>query len=159
ILAFSITQQNQVGLLLLFPAALLLPAALAPRLTGVDVYVTSTFLITVLSLSAYLLGAAAATRGGGVPPRVVEGRSLGPGGSPGRWRRRLRVVGFLAVAAVLLPTLLLALSDGTPDPDVNFEEPLSPLVINAAAFALGIGVVFVYLITPLSSFLRGDDPP
>lgn len=159
VLAVSIVRMYQVGLLFFFPAALLLPAAITPRLTGVDVYVTATFLITVLSLSAYLLGAAAATRGNGIPPRAVEVRAFGVKDVPSRWRRRLRVVAVMATFTVLLPTLLLALSDGTAGPNITVDEPLHPLIVNAVAFVLSIGVVFVYLLTPLNSFLRNEGPP
>jgi hypothetical protein len=159
VLALSITRAHQVGLLFLFPAALLLPAAIVPRLTGVNVYITATFLITVLSLSAYLLGAAAATRDGGVAPRSVEVRALNTKEIPARWRRRLRLIMVFAVLTVIVPTMLLTLSDGTPGGGLIAEEPLQPMIVNAVAFLLGLGIVLVYFMAPLISFLRNEEPP
>jgi hypothetical protein len=159
VLAISIIRSHQAGLLFAFPAALLLPTAIVPRLTGVNVYITATFLITVLSLSAYLLGAAAATRDGGVTPRSVEVRALPNKEIPARWRRRLRFIFVFAALTVIVPTMLLALSDGTPGGGLVAEEPLQPMIVNAVAFLLGLGIVLVYFMTPLTSFLRNENPP
>jgi hypothetical protein len=159
VLVLSILRSHQVGLLFLFPAALLLPAAIVPRLTGVNVYITSTFLITVLSLSAYLLGAAAATRDGGITPRAVEVRALVGKEIPARWRRRLRIIMVFAALTVVVPTMLLSLSNGTSGGALIAEEPLQPMIVNAAAFLLGLGIVLGYFMAPLVSFLRNETPP
>jgi hypothetical protein len=157
-LAFGIQRLSKPWLLLGFPMFLLLPIALQPRLAGANVYVSFTFVLTILSLSSYLLVAAFATRLAGYQRQDVEIRRFPPAEVPTRWRRRLYLLDGLSIGIAVLPILLLALSDGKPRPESGVAKPLSPLLVNGVAFSILLLAVLGYLLQIVNRFFQGESP-
>ncbi len=114
-LAAGLWRRNETVLLLLFPSALMIPAALAPEIVSSYVYGPIRFVIVGIGLIAYLFGVSFFTSFYEPPaPENIRPLASSRHPTPPRWRRRLRMYRILPILSVLMPIVLLY--------TVNFDE-------------------------------------
>jgi hypothetical protein len=108
VLGAGVWRRSELILLLGFPSALLVPAALAPAMANVHVYGPIRFAIVALGLIGYLFGASLFTSfREPPPPRSQRPLASASRPVPERWRRRLRIYGYLAALSAIFPVVLL----------------------------------------------------
>ena len=92
-------RRSQNGLLVAFPAALLLPMGMEPQIMAHGVYGPWSLVATAIGLCTYLVGASMTTRE--AAPPAMRQRALGTGTRA--FPARHRVYAMLTVAAVVIP--------------------------------------------------------
>jgi hypothetical protein len=110
-LAVGVTRRSPAWLLLVYPAALLLPVAVDARVASASAASPLALVLTALSLAGYLLGAAyLSSVAAGGEPRLGRTRrlagALGAKGPP-RWQRRRRIYAALTALSIVVPLVLL----------------------------------------------------
>ncbi|WP_428264526.1 hypothetical protein [Haliangium sp.] len=108
VLAAGLWRRSETVLLLAFPAALLLPVAVAPEMASMHVYGLVRFTIVAVGLVAFLLGVSFFTSFYEHPP-PASSRPLASSRHPQpvRWRRRFRIYWMLTGLSVVFPATLL----------------------------------------------------
>ena len=109
VLVLGLARRSELVLLLLFPAALLVPVIVRPDIAAGHVYGPIRFAIVALGVVAYLFGVSFFTTFHEPPaPRSVRALSSAQQGPAVRWIRRERVYWMLTALSVVIPTTLIA---------------------------------------------------
>jgi hypothetical protein len=153
VLVLGVTRRSEVVLLLGFPAALLLPVAVAPKLAQASVYGPVRFTIVAIGLVGYVLGASVFTSfREPPPPRGIRRLSSSARPTPARWRRRFRIYAALAVLSALFPAVLIY--------TINFDQEGAEFLRNSYTgrvsgytTLLNIGAVGAWVLIYFSFFL------
>jgi hypothetical protein len=145
-LGVGLARRSPVWQLLVYPAALLLPIAWAPRIVTGNVHGRWSFLVVSASLVGYLFSVSFfSSFHDPTPPSRT--RSLSSAAKPvaPRWRRRFRLYYILAALSALLPAAMLYA--------VNFSTPnLSSLRdrytgrVGSMAALLNLGVLGLWML-------------
>jgi hypothetical protein len=145
VLAFSLWQRSEQGLLLGFPTVLLVPAALHPEMVAPHVYGGVRFVLVALSLGGYLFGVVYLTRPRAWPAPGAS-RPLSSSQQPmaERWRRRYRVYRGMAIAALVVPCVLVYVVNFRRH-NLEFLRQLFPGKVQAYTALLNLGVVGLWL--------------
>jgi len=108
VLVLGLWRRSELLLLLLFPAALLLPVGFTPELASPHVYGPARFIIVSVGLIAYLLGVSFFTSFY-EPPPPESTRPLASASKPQppRWQRRYRMYWAFTILSVVFPATLL----------------------------------------------------
>jgi hypothetical protein len=109
VLMLGLARRSEGILLGLFPAAILVPVALAPQIASSYVYGPIRFTLCALGVLAYLFGVSFFTTWHEPPaPRSIRGLTSAQIGPAERWQRRERVYWMLTAMSVVIPTVLIA---------------------------------------------------
>lgn len=153
VLVVGVTRRSEVVLLLGFPAALLLPVAVAPEMAQVHVYGPIRFMIVAVGLIGYILGASVFTSfHEPVPPRSSRALSSAKRPTPKRWKRRFRVYRALLVLSVIFPLVLLY-AINFDDTAREFMRQMYPGRVNAMATLMNVGAIGVWVLLYYYFFL------
>lgn len=148
VLGIGIWRRAELLLLLLFPAAIMVPVALSPELVSTQVYGPVRFVIVAVGVVAYLFGVSFFTSFY-EPAPPVNTRALASSRRPvpPRWRRRFRMYRWLALLSLAFPVAFIYTINFT-DSSKAFVEQMYPdrasqmlTVINLAALGMW---VFLY---------------
>jgi hypothetical protein len=153
VLLLGVARRSEAVLLALFPAATLVPIAIAPQMASAQVYGPIRFAVVALGLVAYLLGVSFFTTFH-EPPAPVSSRPLSSSATPPppRWRRRERVYWGLLGLSILLPASLLWFANF--DGDVQlFLGKSYPGRVALMTTVIDVGVVALWLALYLRVFL------
>ncbi len=152
-LAVGLALRSEVWLLLLYPAALILPLAADPRLSSETVYGLLGFLLVAASFLAYLLGVSFLVSFREAPP-ADRSRRL-PSAEvplPPRWKRRLRIYVWLTVLSAVFPATLLYAANFHAGNRAYLRE-LYPGRTGSLLVVLNLGVLAFWLATYATTFL------
>jgi hypothetical protein len=109
VLLLGLARRSEAVLLGLFPAAVLVPVAIAPQMASSYVYGPIRFTLVALGVVAYLFGVSFFTTFHEPPaPKSVRGLSSAQAGPAERWQRRERVYWMLVVMSLVVPMVLIA---------------------------------------------------
>lgn len=109
LLFFGVIRRSPLWLLLAYPASLLLPVAVDPRIASEGNAGRLSLIVSALSLVGFLFGAAYLSSYAAAEPPAGRRtlRSSLAASQPARWRRRRRVYIMLTAVAAIFPTALL----------------------------------------------------
>jgi hypothetical protein len=145
VLLLGLARRSEAVLLGLFPAAVLVPVALAPEMASSYVYGPIRFTLVGLGVVAYLFGVSFFTTFHEPPaPRSVRGLSSAQAGPAERWQRRERVYWMLVGMSVVVPIVLI----GWVNFDSGVEEFLGEMYPGRVALmttALTCGAIVLWL--------------
>lgn len=145
VLMLGLARRSEGVLLGLFPAALLVPVALAPQMASSHVYGPVRFTLVACGVVAYLFGVSYFTTFHEPPqPRSVRGLSSAQAGPPERWKRRERVYWMLVVLSLIVPAVLIAWVNF----DASIEDYLGEMYPGRVALmttALTVGAIALWL--------------
>jgi hypothetical protein len=112
VLVFGLWRRSELWLLLLFPAALMVPVGFAPELASAHVYSVARFVIVGVGLVAYLLGISFFTSFY-EPPPPESSRPLASSRrpQPARWQRRYRLYWAMTILSAVFPATMLYVSN------------------------------------------------
>ena len=163
VLSVGLWQRSEVILLLAYPAAILLPIGIAPRMAEAHVYGPIRFTIVALGIVAYLFGVSFFTTFHEPPPPVsTRTLSSAQAGRPDRWRRRERVYWTLFVLSLVFPGCLIAWVNFAGDVQDYLGEnypgrvELMTTVLNVAVIALWLVVYHYAFLGVLRPHRTGD---
>jgi hypothetical protein len=143
VLALGVTARSATTLLLWFPASLLVPLGVDPRLATGPAHGPLSFGVAAASLVAFALGSAFFSAFH-EPPPPERMRVLGTGAAlPSRWRRRFRVYRALVVLSVAFPAVLLYAVNGSPTNQAYLRE-LFPGRAAAMTVVLDLGILALW---------------
>lgn len=145
VLLAGLARRSEGVLLGLFPAALLVPVAIAPTMASSHVYGPIRFTLVAIGVVAYLFGVSYFTTFHEPPqPRSVRGLSSAQAGTAERWKRRERVYWMLVVMSLIIPAVLIAW--------VNFDQAIEdylgemyPGRVALMTTALTVGAIALWL--------------
>jgi hypothetical protein len=145
-LGVGLARRSPVWQLLVYPAALLLPIAWAPRVVTGNVHGRWSFLVVSASLVAYLFSVSffSSFHDPAPPART---RSLSSAAKPvaPRWRRRFRLYHWLALLSALLPAAMLYAVNFSPENLATLRDRYSGRVGSMAAL-LNLGVLGLWML-------------
>ncbi|HEU0036796.1 MAG TPA: hypothetical protein VFQ53_39575 [Kofleriaceae bacterium] len=145
VLLLGLWRRSEAVLLLLFPAAILVPVALNAQMASSHVYGPIRYTLVALGVVAYLFGVSFFTTFHEPPaPRSIRGLSSAQAGPAERWQRRERVYWMLVAMSVLIPTVLIAWVNF----DSSVEEFLGEMYPGRVALmttALTVGAIVLWL--------------
>lgn len=108
VLVLGLWRRSETALLLLFPAALLVPVAAAPEMASAHVYGPARFTLVSVGLIAYLLGISFfASFKESPPPAGTRPLASSRRPQPPRWRRRYRLYWALTILSAVFPATLI----------------------------------------------------
>jgi hypothetical protein len=153
VLFLGLARRSEAILLGLFPAALLVPIALAPTMASSHVYGPVRFALVSFGVIAYLFGVSFFTTFHEPPqPRSVRPLTSALGDPAERWQRRERVYWMLFAMSLVFPTTLIAW--------VNFDSTIAaylgemyPGRVALMTTALTVGAIALWLAIYLYAFL------
>ena len=153
VLLLGLARRSEAILLGLFPAALLVPIALAPAMASSHVYGPIRFTLVAIGVVAYLFGVAFFTTFHEPPkPRSIRPLSSAHADPAERWQRRERVYWMLFAMSLVVPTTLIAW--------VNFDTSIAaylgemyPGRVALMTTALTVGAIALWLGIYLYAFL------
>lgn len=145
VLGLGLWRRSETVLLLAYPAAILLPIGVAPRLAGMHVYGPVRFTIVTLGVVAYLFGVSFFTTFHEPPPPIsTRTLSSAQAGTPHRWRRRERVYWMLFGLSLVFPATLIAWT--------NFDGGVQAFIgenypgrVELMTTVLNVGVIVLWL--------------
>lgn len=145
VLMLGLARRSEVILLGAFPAAILVPVAIAPVMASSHVYGPIRFTLVALGVIAYLFGVAFFTTWHEPPtPKSIRGLTSAQVGPAERWQRRERVYWILMGMSLVIPTVLLAW--------VNFDTAIAdylgemyPGRVALMTTALTVGAIALWL--------------
>jgi hypothetical protein len=106
-LVLGLWRRSELVLLLLYPAALLVPVGFAPELASAHVYGPARFVIVGVGLIAYLLGISFfASFYEPPPPESSRPLASSRRPQPSRWQRRYRLYWALTILSVVFPATM-----------------------------------------------------
>lgn len=109
VLMLGLARRSEGVLLGAFPAAVLVPVALAPQMASSHVYGPIRFTLVSLGVVAYLFGVSFFTTFHEPPaPRSIRGLTSAQAGPSERWQRRERMYWLLTALSVVIPSVLIA---------------------------------------------------
>lgn len=166
ILAVGVWRRSPLWLLLAYPAALLLPVAVDPRIAAEGNVGRLSLLISTLSLVGFLFGAAYLSSYAATVPAPAARRTLKrslAAAQPSRWRRRRRMYVVFTVFSALFPAALLyqVAFNGTTRAFLAELYPEGRAPAMTALLLLGVLVLWLLLlghvvIDPLRQHRTGD---
>lgn len=144
-LLLGLVRRSEGILLGLFPAAILVPVAVAPEIAKSHVYGPIRYGLVALGVVAYLFSVSFFTTFHEPPqPRSIRPLSSAQAGPAERWRRRERVYWMLTAMSVVIPTVLIAW--------VNFDSAIEdylgemyPGRVALMTTALTVGAIALWL--------------
>jgi hypothetical protein len=163
VLILGLARRSEAVLLGVFPAAILVPVALAPQMASSHVYGPIRFALVTLGVIAYLFGVSYFTTWHEPPaPRSVRGLSSAQIGPAERWQRRERVYWMLTAMSLIIPTVLIVW--------VNFDNgveeflgemypgrvALMTTVLTVGAIVLWLGIYHYAFLGVLRPHRTGD---
>jgi hypothetical protein len=163
VLVFGVARRSEVVLLLGFPAALLLPVAVAPEMAQVHVYGPVRFTIVAIGLVGYVMGASVFTSFH-EPDAPLSVRPLSSAAQPTpiRWQRRFRVYRALAVLSAVFPIMLVyAINFDTEASEFlhnNYPGRVRPFttLLNIGALGVWVLLYFYFFLGVLQPHRTGD---
>ena len=158
VLGAGLWRRSEAILLLAFPSALLVPAAVRPEIVSTHVYGPLRFSIVAIGLLAYVLGVSFFTSfHEPTTPVSVRPLSSSKHPTPQRWLRRFRMYRLLAILAIVFPAALLW--------KVNFSSTTSQLLresypgkVAIMTALLNIGAIVAWLFIYVSVFMGALKP-
>jgi len=146
VLVIGVSRRSEAVLLLGFPAALLLPVAVAPQMAQVHVYGPIRFAIVAVGLVGYILGASVFTSFHEPDaPRSRRALSSAKRPTPARWRRRFRVYRGLMILSIVFPAVLLY-AINFDDTGRAFLRQMYPGRVNAMTTLMNVGAIGVWVL-------------
>ncbi|MBL0213208.1 MAG: hypothetical protein IPQ07_04945 [Myxococcales bacterium] len=162
-LLLGLARRSEGILLGLFPAALLIPVAMAPQIASSHVYGPIRFGLVALGVVAYLFSVSFFTTFHEPPqPRSVRGLSSAAAGPAERWRRRERVYWMLVGMSLVIPTVLIAWVNFDPAIEDFLGEmypgrvALMTTALTAGAIVLWLGIFHYAFLGVLRPHRTGD---
>ena len=163
VLLLGLARRSETVLLGLFPAALLIPVALAPQIASSHVYGPIRFGLCAVGVIAYLFSVSFFTTFHEPPqPRSVRGLSSAASGPAERWRRRERVYWMLVGMSLVIPTVLIAWVNFDPAIEDFLGEmypgrvALMTTALTAGAIVLWLGIFHYAFLGVLRPHRTGD---
>jgi hypothetical protein len=145
VLVLGLIRRSEGILLALFPAAVLVPVHVAPKMAEAHVYGPLRFTLVAVGVIAYLFSVSYFTTfHEPVQPRSVRGLSSAQAGPAERWQRRERVYWILVAMSVIIPTALIAWINFDPSVAVYLGE-MYPGRVALMTTALTIGAIVLWL--------------
>src|SRR4051812_25256572 len=162
-LLLGLARRSETILLGLFPAALLVPVAVAPQIAASHVYGPLRFGLVSLGVIAYLFSVSFFTTFHEPPqPRSVRGLSSAQSGPAERWQRRERVYWMLVGMSLVIPLTLIAWVNFDPAIEDFLGEmypgrvALMTTALTAGAIVLWLGIFHYAFLGVLRPHRTGD---
>ncbi len=162
-LLLGLARRSETILLGLFPAALLIPVALAPQIASSHVYGPIRFALVAIGVVAYLFSVSFFTTfHEPAQPRSVRGLSSAASGPAERWRRRERVYWMLVGMSLVIPMTLIAWVNFDPAIEDFLGEmypgrvALMTTALTAGAIVLWLGIFHYAFLGVLRPHRTGD---
>ncbi len=162
-LLMGLARRSEGILLGLFPAALLIPVAMAPQIASSHVYGPIRFGLVAIGVVAYLFSVSFFTTfHEPAQPRSVRGLSSATSGPAERWRRRERVYWMLVGMSLVIPTTLIAWVNFDPAIEDFLGEmypgrvALMTTALTAGAIVLWLGIFHYAFLGALRPHRTGD---
>ena len=162
-LLMGLARRSEGILLGLFPAALLIPVAMAPQIASSHVYSPIRFGLVAIGVVAYLFSVSFFTTfHEPAQPRSVRGLSSATSGPAERWRRRERVYWMLVGMSLVIPTTLIAWVNFDPAIEDFLGEmypgrvALMTTALTAGAIVLWLGIFHYAFLGALRPHRTGD---
>ncbi len=144
-LMLGLARRSEVVLLLLFPAAVLLPVWIEPQLASQHVYGEIRFALVAAGVIAYLFGVSFFTTFHEPPaPRSIRMLSSAQQGPASRWLRRERVYWGLTALSIIFPVALIAWVDYD-SAIATFLGKMYPGRVALMTTALTVGAIVLWL--------------
>jgi hypothetical protein len=145
VLLLGLARRSEIILLLLFPAAVLLPVSIEPQLVSQHVYGEIRFALVALGVIAYLFGVSFFTTFHEPPaPRSIRTLSSAQQGPASRWQRRERVYWGLTALSIIFPAALIAWVDYD-SAIADFLGKMYPGRVALMTTALTVGAIGLWL--------------
>lgn len=152
-LGVGLMRRSEAILLLFFPSALMVPAALTPAIMSAHVYGPIRFVIVAVGLIAYLFGVSFFTSFyEPPPPESVRPLASSRRPVPPRWQRRFRIYRALAVLSVVFPIIMLYTVNFDPTSEA-FLRQMFPGRFTQMTAVLDLAVIAAWVLIYLGCFL------
>ena len=163
VLGIGIWRRAELFLLLLFPAALMVPIAISPELVGTQVYGPIRFIIVGLGVIAYLFGVSFfSSFYEPKPPHSIRALASSRRPVAPRWQRRFRMYRWLALLSLAFPAVFFY-TVNFDDTSKAFVEQMYPgrvahmlTVINLGAIGMWV-VLYTYVFIGILRHHRTGD--
>lgn len=144
-LLVGLARRSEMILMAVFPAVLLVPIGIMPKLADAHVYGPIRFGLCAVSVVAYLFSVAFFTTFHEPPqPRSVRGLSSAQAGPAARWLRRERMYWMLTAMSLVIPTVLIAWVNF--DPSIaDYLGEMYPGRVQLMTTALTVGAIALWL--------------